>query len=109
MKNLMLLFLCGLLSLNSFVFAAARAEQTENNQILIGRILDKDSQEALAGVLIIADGQKVYSDFEGNFRIEKLCGEKCQMMISLISYEQQIIEVELTENNKPLNILLAQR
>ncbi|MGL5960164.1 MAG: carboxypeptidase-like regulatory domain-containing protein, partial [Bacteroidales bacterium] len=104
MKKLVLSLLCGFIAFTAVVSAASKAEQTLTKQVVSGRILDKDTQEALAGALIIADGQKVYSDFDGNFRIEKLCGEKCQMMISLISYEQQTIEVEFKSDSQNLNI-----
>lgn len=76
--------------------------------VLKGNVYDKNTNESLAGAVITANGQKVYSDLDGNFSIQNVCNGKCQLKISLISYEDQTIEVD-TNNSKALQIKLSQR
>lgn len=78
------------------------------NSSLKGLILDKLTKETLAGAVISANGQKVYSDLDGNFAISGLCGNKCQLKISMISYQDQTIEIEANNNNR-IEIKLQQR
>jgi hypothetical protein len=72
------------------------------------QVLDKLTKETLAGVVVTSNGQKVYTDLEGNFEIKNLCEGKCQLKISLISYEDQVIEVDTNHTNS-LRIMLNQR
>ena len=76
--------------------------------VLKGNVFDKNTNESLAGAVITANGQKVYTDLDGNFSIQNVCDGKCQLKISLISYEDQTIEVD-TNNSKSLQIKLSQR
>lgn len=80
---------------------------TQNNKVK-GQILDLQTKETLAGAVITANGNKVYSDLDGNFELSNLCGEKCQLKISLISYQDQIVEID-ANNSESLNIKLLQR
>lgn len=73
-----------------------------------GQVLDKTTNEALAGVAVIANGQKVYTDFDGNFTVSNLCGDKCTIVVSQISYEPQVLELNL-QNAQSLNVSLAKR
>ena len=73
-----------------------------------GFVFDKSTNESLAGVIITANGQKVYSDLDGNFEVANLCGSKCQIKVSLISYVDEIIEIDTT-NAEPIQIKLKQR
>lgn len=75
---------------------------------LKGLVCDKQTKELLAGATIMANGQKVYTDLDGNFMLSNLCNGKCQIKVSLISYKDQTIEVDplATQN---LQIKLEQR
>lgn len=86
---------------------ATTAVKVQDN-IVKGQIFDKQTKETLAGAVITANGHKVYSDLDGNFKISNLCGEKCQIKISMISYQDQTIEVN-SMNAESLNIKLLQR
>lgn len=115
MKKLMLSFLF-VLALNIASFAAENATENSNeisntnvaSKSVHGQVIDKNTHEVLAGVAINANGQKVYTDFDGKFTISNLCGDKCTIVISQISYEPQTVELNTQESNA-LNVLLSKR
>jgi len=78
------------------------------SRYLVGRIMDNKTSETLAGAVISFNGKKTYSDLDGNFRIENLPEGKGQIAISLISYENQNLIVDLSKSDL-LNIKLKQR
>lgn len=84
------------------------ATEVVNTNTLKGIVFDKITNESLAGVVVTANGQKVYTDLEGNFTIQNVCTSKCELKISLISYADQILEVD-AQNAKPIKIQLSQR
>jgi len=57
---------------------------------------------------VYVDGQKVYTDFDGNFTFNNISKGKYEVKISMISYQDQTITVD-TNKNKPLEIQLSQR
>lgn len=75
---------------------------------LSGVVYDMDSAETLAGVSITANGQKVYTDLDGRFCLDNLCDGTCTLTVSLISYQEQTLEIDL-EKTATLDIKLAQR
>ncbi len=77
----------------------------ENNTIK-GIVLDKITAETLAGAVITLNGQKIYTDLDGNFQLNNL-KEKSVFKISMISYEDQIINID-PSNDKTINIELKQ-
>jgi hypothetical protein len=85
-----------------------KTEIVDNKVILKGIVFDKLTNETLAGAIVTANGQKVYTDLDGNFIISNLCGEKCQLKISLISYLDQTIEID-TQNTPNVQVKLQQR
>ena len=85
-----------------------KVETQVQRPVLKGIILDNQTKETLAGAVIIANGQKVYSDLDGNFALPNICDDKCQIKISMISYEDQTIVVDL-KNENALQIKLQQR
>lgn len=114
MKRIVLL---SLVSLHLIVFQlSAEPKSTANSTSVVsienyavkGIVLDKLTKETLAGAVITANNQKVYTDLDGNFSISNLCGIKCELKISMISYEDQIIDID-TNNIKNLEIKLQQR
>lgn len=72
-----------------------------------GMIFDKITNESLAGAVITIDGQKIYSDLDGKFEIKNSKGSKVQIKVSLISYEDKIIELDT--NSETVKIELNQR
>lgn len=65
---------------------------------LRGKVFDPKKQEALAGVAVTAGGQKVYTDFDGNFELENLEYKNCELVMDLISYEEKTLEVDASRN-----------
>ena len=114
MKKVLFLSVIALLFISVNVSAskspalAPKVEVQHQTTVLKGLISDNLTNETLAGAVVTANGQKVYSDLDGNFSINNLCEGKCQLKISLISYEDQVLEVDL-QSAKTLEIKLQQR
>ncbi len=73
-------------------------------QTIQGKVVDKSTGEALAGVSVkVDDNTVVYTDFEGNFTI-KLSQPKAKLSVSLISYSPA--EVEISKKAKEVKIEL---
>lgn len=114
MKKVLFLSVIALLFISINVSAskspapAPKVELQSQVTVLKGMISDSQTNETLAGAVITANGQKVYSDLDGNFSINNLCDGKCQLKISLISYEDRVLEVDL-QNAKTIEIKLQQR
>jgi len=53
------------------------------------------------------NGQKVYTDLDGRFTISTFPTGKARLKASLISYEEQDVEIDLSTSNS-LQIKLAQ-
>jgi hypothetical protein len=86
---------------------APKAEVHSHTVALKGLVCDKQTQETLAGVVIIANGQKIYTDLDGNFTIPNTGTEKCKIKVSLISYEDQTVEIDAS-NSGNIQIKLQQ-
>lgn len=87
------------------------SNQTVSNPLeksIVGKIMDIKTSETLAGACITYNGQKIYSDLEGNFQIKNLLEGNNEISISLISYEDQIVEIE-SNAASTLKIKLKQR
>ena len=114
MKKVLFLSVIALLFISVNVSAskspapAPKVEVQNQTTVLKGLISDNLTNETLAGAVVTANGQKVYSDLDGNFSINNLCEGNCLLKISLISYEDQVLEVDL-QNAKTLEIKLQQR
>lgn len=114
MKKLMFIAVVSLFLVNLSASAKANAatevkvEAVDQLNTLKGIVSDKLTKETLAGAIITANGQKVYTDLDGNFSISNLCGGKCQLKISLISYKEQTVEID-TNNLQSLQVKLEQR
>jgi len=88
--------------------AETKNETIDPSRVLKGFVFDKLTNESLAGAVITANGQKIYTDLDGNFAVSNLCGDKCQIKVSLISYVDKTIEID-TNNLDPVKIQLQQR
>ena len=112
--------ICTLLISLCFVFAFAGNHNNESksnetstvNNIehvnLSGTIVDLVNGETLAGVTILVDGKKYYSDLDGNFNIPLLNPGKYSFLVELISYNNTKMEVEVQKNTN-LKIQLARK
>lgn len=87
---------------------AVQSTQVAVGSTISGKVVDKDTQESLAGVSVVVNGQKVYTDLDGNFTVSNLCGTNCELSINMISYETQTVSVNLSQN-QPLAVVLKQR
>jgi hypothetical protein len=117
MKKILFFTLVSLLTFSLNVSAKAKSASPEaktevavevSNTVLKGVVFDKLTNESLAGAVVSANGQKVYTDLDGNFTVQNVCEGKCQLKISMISYEDQIIDVD-SRNFKSVQIKLSQR
>lgn len=79
---------------------------------LKGQILDKDTQETLAGatITIVGTNHKAISDLDGNFAFENLGDGSYKIQVDYISYGTVILNpVEISDNKIPyLKIQLEQ-
>jgi len=87
---------------------SSEAKNVSNTKTVIeGKVVDKNTLETLAGVKIMLNGQKVYTDLDGRFTISTFPTGKARLKASLISYEEQDVEIDLSTSNS-LQIKLAQ-
>lgn len=75
-----------------------------------GVVVDKETKEALAGVAILCNGEKTYTDFEGRFslRTSGVADKGTELTVRLISYEDYAVKV-VDLKNTSLQIELKQR
>lgn len=117
MKTILVLFAAVLLSVSSYANDKKTDKNVKSNAIetvekvqavdVTGFILDSESKESLAGAAITVDGNKYYSDLDGNYIISNLKPGKYTVKVELISY--QPVEKEITvQKNEALNISLVQ-
>ena len=85
-----------------------KVETIDQTRIVKGFVFDKLTKETLAGAVITENGKKIYTDLDGNFALSNLCGDKCQLKVSLISYVDKTIEID-TDKLEPIQIQLQQR
>ena len=107
MKKILFLAIISLMFTTLNISAKPKPEVQSNTTILKGVVCDKLTKETLASAVITTNGQKVYTDLDGNFTISNMCNGKCQIKINLISYQEQIIDID-TNTTKTLNINLKQ-
>lgn len=115
MKPIKILSLLVMIVLTTALFAKEKEQLKENSTevkietlSLNGVVSDKATGETLAGAVIVANGKKLYTDFDGNFSIDNVCSGKCLIKVSLISYEDQTIEVD-PASVKQVDIKLRRR
>jgi|APMed6443717190_1056831.scaffolds.fasta_scaffold19637_2 hypothetical protein len=116
MKKLILPIIVALVTINVISVTAKdaaanqemRTEVIVTNNVLKGVVFDKLTNESLAGVAIVVNGQKVYSDLDGNFTVSNQGNGNCELKISMISYEDQTLIVDLNKQNS-LKIALNMR
>lgn len=65
----------------------------KDNQVK-GVVFDKSTNESLAGVAVLFNGQKVYTDLDGNFIINNVGLTQYELKITMISYEDQTLIID---------------
>ena len=86
---------------------ATEAIQKVNTLDISGSVVDNKSNESLAGAAIFIDGNKYYSDLDGNFSVSDLKPGKHTVRVELISYRPSEMQVDLQKDRK-MNIGLVQ-
>lgn len=86
----------------------AKKESAETSTTMVstikGKVVDKSTGEALAGVSVKLDENTVvYTDFEGNFSIN-LTQPKAKICVSLISYATTEVEVKKSSNQVKIEL-----
>lgn len=80
------------------------AESSMVTTSVSGKVLDKITGEALAGVKVSVHGydKSTYTDFEGNFEIDGVRPGNVELNTSYISYKEQIenISIVLGDRNR---------
>jgi hypothetical protein len=59
-----------------------------------GKVVDLNSGETLAGVVVSIEGTdtKVYTDLDGNFKIDQVKPGTYNLVLSMISYKNSLVE-----------------
>lgn len=86
--------------------AEVAAIETTN---LSGIVLDNETGEALVGVAIRFEGSKetVYTDFDGNFKIDNVVPGTYNVLSSYISYtDNKLKEVNVSGKNNVIRLVL---
>jgi hypothetical protein len=113
MKKVILLVIATLLVF-SHINANGKIEQdmlvevTTTGNKIYGVVLDKQTNESLAGVAISVGNQKVYSDLDGQFMLNYTDKGKYELKISMISYEDQVLIVDM-KSDVSKKVHLSQR
>jgi len=71
-----------------------RTEISVKDHQVKGVVFDKTTNESLAGVAVLCNGQKVYTDLDGNFIIKNAGITQYEVKISMISYEDQTLIID---------------
>lgn len=110
MKSVLVLTASLLLSVSAFASTDnnnVKKEKESKSVVLVenvnalqlsGSVVDEKNKESLAGVAIVVDGKKYYSDLDGNFIIKDVKPGKHAMMVELISYEPVSMEIDLSKS-----------
>jgi len=72
------------------------------NGIIKGTITDANTKETLIGATVVLQGTTTgaISDFDGNFLIEKVAKGSYNLVISYISYDNQIVRAEVADGGE---------
>lgn len=115
MKKLILIALLSVFVLNVSVVAAKEASPAKTTEAAVvtatelkGIVFDKSTNETLAGASITVNGKKLYTDLDGNFTLPASSNGICELKISMISYEDKVLTVDMNKQTS-LKIELNQR
>ncbi|WP_436415535.1 carboxypeptidase-like regulatory domain-containing protein [Petrimonas sp.] len=88
--------------------AAPKVEKTTAIEQVNGAVIDLKTNEALAGAAIHIDGNKIYSDLDGNFTLKNFKPGVYKIKVELISYEPAEMEINV-KNDSKIQIPLVQQ
>lgn len=77
--------------------------------VITGNISDVNTKETLIGATVALQGtaKGAITDFDGNFKIDKVADGTYNLVVSYISYDNQIIRVVVSGGvSEPVNVLL---
>jgi hypothetical protein len=83
------------ISFTSNVFANGDLpENSPSKASLSGKVIDNKTGESLVGVAVEVEGtdMKVYTDLDGNFTINSIDPGSYNLVLSLISYKNSLVE-----------------
>jgi hypothetical protein len=109
MKKILSILIVSMLAMNAMAANEdAKKESAETSTTMVstikGKVVDKSTGEALAGVSVKLDENTVvYTDFEGNFSIN-LTQPKAKICVSLISYATTEVEVKKSSNQVKIEL-----
>lgn len=119
MKLIATIFLSVFVSLTAFAANGDDAKATEKAKnttsvqsqkalSISGNVVDKISNESLAGATIYVDGKKVYADLDGHFVLPVSKPGKYTVKVELISYETAEAQID-AKGDDDLKIALLQK
>jgi protocatechuate 3,4-dioxygenase beta subunit len=107
------IFIAGLLLAGSLIAVNASndnkvAKGDMNTTLLKGKVIDGNTGEGLPGVFVEISGtdKTAYTDFDGNFSVIGLQPGNYQLKTSLISYEKEVMNVDLDSKASDLQLLM---
>jgi len=96
MKKLIAIAILGfiLLTGNQVMATGDMPVNTSAKSSISGKVVDIKTGEALVGVAVEVEGinQKVYTDLDGNFTISNISPGSYNLVLSLISYKNSLVE-----------------
>ena len=117
MKKVFFLIAAFALISSTTVFAATPAStevKAEANAAVVaeittsGKVFDKETKESLAGASVFVNGEKMYTDLDGNFKLPAGVQGKIEIKVSMISYQDVVLKVNLNQKDA-LKVALNQR
>lgn len=96
------------IALLAFLLVLSLASRSQTG-VIKGVITDANTKESLIGATVVIQGttKGASTDFDGNYQIDKVKAGSYNLVISYISYDNQIIRVDVTEGKETiLNIAL---
>lgn len=99
-KAFISLLVISLFSVSAFANNGDPVKETKKIHKVTGKIIDKQTGEALTGVKVFLEGSDnvVYTDFDGEFEMEYVEGDNSQLTVSLISYEDQNVKLSCSNS-----------
>ncbi len=97
MRRLMIIAIIGIvLVINNNVFATGDAPvvSASAKATITGKVIDNLTGESLVGVTVTVEGTniKAYSDLDGNFALDGVDPGNYNLILSLISYKNSLVE-----------------
>ena len=94
-----------LVLITSIFFAYAGEDKKKATTTLSGTVTDAVTNEPLAGVEIEINGVSVFSDLNGNYKVENLVPGEYELNVSYISYQEaKNIKVDTEQKSYDLSL-----